>query len=1444
MTASTSARREPHALTRRGFLRLTMGSLTLLPSVASALMLPDLALAEGETAELVNGAEVYVVRPSEVGLVVRDVSKSESSQNAIKGAHVKVTSRFNGQSVEGTTDDKGGIVFDIAALSEDESKAATPAGYAFNGTIEVDAPGYRRFRTGLYRVQGGVAIAVPTQPLVQGVPYPVSVSFDEWDVLYTTNEFVASASNDMRHSIAVALEGCAAGSVTGALLADGKQVGTASANVAPEGTTTLVFDGMFLLEGSAEALPAGESHGFAVRYTSDGTTYEVPIKPQVANAAPGVSDVQTMKDLQLVPFDDTSMFVGVSIPESWPIIGGFTFKMWSPDFPVIAAANPFGYLMIKVSTPDWGYKSDNGKPDDNAWKFHPRKTCQEQFDKIEQDIGDAIDRTEAAFAKDGKVRQVELSRKLSFTARLELMVALKWSDDYKETRGRAALQLRVGAAYSITESFLVGPIPLYIGFSVGLNATAAGEAGVLGKAMLDFHNYRWDYSSTGFDLQLAFRPTLSVGVGIAGVASVSVKGTLSLTFYLHAGPLPEGYKDLPTPHLRLSFQAAVTVEIEFVLFSKSIKLCNVNKPDVYNNWEKKNDLLEDYVNPTEGLSLAETLEDAQIVTADALAQLVEFETSGPGELLRQETYHAFLAQETGEDGIAQEYQIYLSDEDLSAIVAEGSAQRDASGAIAGTGSLLNILCGMNGGRQGYDAAASFALRPAEGSLELCHTSAPAATPYGCHGYQVAPIGAAAGVSALGRAWGIRPSTDIKLADNILSDARPKLIRFYSDGRYITGLLRLAVVLVGGQPRTRLVIEEIGCDLRGVIDFGGQERNDFFDYDFDADAFETEIQGLRVGCLLVAVMSGKRANGDATTLATAMSDTVVASVLVTVNYGRVRTSTSTTLPLSEVNASGADQATYPHRFYSCPQVRNVNGPLMQHITFLERAAMTPEELLGTDPARTKVGVGLLCAITLRPIIRQDVMDMMRSAVSAIGDASLIEVTMLAPAKIQGGSVGADMYEVLMLRGTSSTHYVMVGSSTGFPKWVEMVDPQQFEDPQTRLVPSGVEGEWLANVNGRLARASWTVEGATPHVSLEDMGLETLETRGFGVTAHGNLVVWPALRKGGVDYRYDEDGNVVESPEEELYQLRAMRVRGGKASRSFVLAELEHPVDTIQMVGEGIDQIEFTSSASVDAARGRGELWYTSVPYVRCATIVYADPVVDVVARGDRLPFFVTLRNDGNTFLSGVDLEVSERGGDDIGTISLDFSEGSTLESEWNPRGEDGRLQNVEDDWALAPGATSRYYVGSVTIPDTWEGKKELEVKVTALREPSANELGAMADAHVIDYLHDEHAGSLVRVNDGLAGVENGDMLSAADVIVGGSPVNPVPTPPDGWVRPTPGTGQPAQATSRSGLRRLPDTGEGALGAASGLVALGGAALAAYGKRRADVEREEREKKSDR
>ena len=147
---------EGNGMTRRSFVSMMVGSIVLLPTVQDALMLPDSAYADesGQTATLVQGSTIYVVRTNELALIVQDVSLPDGSANYVSGATVKLTSRFNGESLEDVTNERGEVVFDISALSETDGKQEKPAVYGFNGTIEISASGFRNFRAPLLLEQG------------------------------------------------------------------------------------------------------------------------------------------------------------------------------------------------------------------------------------------------------------------------------------------------------------------------------------------------------------------------------------------------------------------------------------------------------------------------------------------------------------------------------------------------------------------------------------------------------------------------------------------------------------------------------------------------------------------------------------------------------------------------------------------------------------------------------------------------------------------------------------------------------------------------------------------------------------------------------------------------------------------------------------------------------------------------------------------------------------------------------------------------------------------------------------------------------------------------------------------------------------------------------------------------------------------------------------------
>ncbi|MBQ9041372.1 MAG: carboxypeptidase regulatory-like domain-containing protein [Eggerthellaceae bacterium] len=1450
---------ETTGISRRSFVQIAVGSIVMLPTVTNALLLPSReALADegGQAAELLGSSSIHIVRTDELGLVVRDVSKGQDVAGLIPGAHVKVTSRYNGVVVEGRTDDKGAIVFDISQLAEDTGKQEMPAVYAFNGTIEISADGYRTFRADLIRLKGATALGIPTQPTQSGIPYPVSASFDEWDVLYTEGDsvdFVSCAGNDANHTIGMRLADCPAGAaITAGVFVNGAQVASASGKAAADGTASLSFVDKFLLPTSTAALPVGSGNSYTVRYTVGSTTYEVPIKPTVSEAPPEAQELQIRKDLELTPFNDATMFVGLSAPEGCPLIGGQLVKMWQPSWYIDFEFDPFGYILFRAQTPELGYISDDGKPDPYKWKFHPKASPKAQFDKQKSKMNDQVAKTFAALAKDGKIKQIGYSSQLYATAQAELMGAATWSAKDKESRGRAQLALKICAGYSLMETFWAGPIPVVIRFSIGLNVTAAGEVGYVSPSVWSFDKYRWDWGSTGFDLQICFPPTLSIGIGIGGVLSVSVKGAFFLTFYLHVGPLPEGYEDLPSPRLRVAGKMLVTLEIEVLFFTDTYKIWESDWPDWYDNWKGKlPQNVSGFASPLKGARLGDALSRAKIITDESLAAVAEFETDGVegmnprGTVL---THYQLSKVVNGERTLVAN--LLLSEDQArkfggdsqvllvgQADDSDGSRRTIASGQRGDDGN--DLVAGSSVALTAQDdGQAEYVLTPAfnllgdnDGSstaedyqVTMWETELPDATAVGKHDYQPIPL-VAPGVLGLGKEQGFLTGADMRIADNILSASHLKL--FSAGGNdYV---LRLGVVMVNGKPRTRIIAECVGEDERRVLDFRTNiKRDDYFDYDFDIST--VHVDGREV--INLVVISGPRPEGDSTTLGSAAGKTLFSFLTCRNWWTRGALFTGWTFPESFFDTIGDGGMTYRHRSYSCPQIRHIVGTRdgMKYdqavVTFLVRASMNEWALMSDDRELTRTGVGLVFFSEYS--ITADTSGMARMlgiTQNAIGDSSLIDAKLSEQA---GG------WQVLTLKGTEKTYYVLLkidpcaaiigGDPQPSVLAAQLASLGEYEGKVSRLVSVPAQGYFLTCVDGKLKRVEVVESGETATLSFTDVGGEPVNINDFGVTSSGDVLFWPATREPG-GYVIDEDGNAVErdAEESELNLIAGARIRNGEVGRPMTLCEVSHPMHRIRNFEHSGSYLSFISSTTVNSEKGQGELWYTAVPWVRCAVLDEAEPYATVLAAGDRLAFNLLLRNEGNCYLSGVELSVAEVGHDPFGTMQLYFSEDNTLESSWNPRGDDGKLQNVEYDWALAPGMSARYYAEYVTIPDDWEGDKEVEVFISAVYAVSANQLSAagalttQAEDESIEYIPNQRIRGFLSMGETTQANDDEGSYGPADVTV----VDSSKAPSDEGSKQGSATkGSP----SGSGKSGVPSTGDAiplAAIAAAGIVGAGAA-----------------------
>lgn len=110
------------------------------------------------------------------------------------------------------------------------------------------------------RVTGGTGLMIPLHPADAKGVWPYRASFDEWDVLYTKNQFVQSAALKDDHTIQIVARGIASTDpVTVEMLVDGESKARQTVKATPrKGEVTAEFKGHFLQKGDAAAIPVGK----------------------------------------------------------------------------------------------------------------------------------------------------------------------------------------------------------------------------------------------------------------------------------------------------------------------------------------------------------------------------------------------------------------------------------------------------------------------------------------------------------------------------------------------------------------------------------------------------------------------------------------------------------------------------------------------------------------------------------------------------------------------------------------------------------------------------------------------------------------------------------------------------------------------------------------------------------------------------------------------------------------------------------------------------------------------------------------------------------------------------------------------------------------------------------------------------------------------------------
>ena len=472
-------------VTRRSFVRLAVGTLTSLPVLAGGLVVgpPTARATEGDkvASEYPIGGPseptvIDVVMPWEVGFMVIDVTKGTENEAGmvsyppVAGATVTVTSRYNGKVARGTTDADGVANLDIKALSVEPGSAGDDTDvpeYYLNGSVSVTKDGFRTFQTGCVLIEGGSGLRVPAHPMDDTVmPYPHLTTFDDWDCLYSANEFAVTPKNEEDHTVSVVVAGVATGETASIeLWVEGEKEARASAAATVEsgyplgmkGSATIKgtvarasFKGSFLKEGDDAALPVGATLAVTIAY--QGKTYSWPLALTISEAV--TDEPQERPKVKLSPINVTAgSAFDIKWPTDAPLVGGGFLKFWVPELPINIYVNPYGYVQLTLKSPSWGYLNDFGASDKKGWGGYPRKSVADQWKKKVDTLKKMADKTNALVSKPGAIQQLDLFRSFSFMLNLQLVALAKWDTKQGLFQGEVAGQALATLNFTLTENF-------------------------------------------------------------------------------------------------------------------------------------------------------------------------------------------------------------------------------------------------------------------------------------------------------------------------------------------------------------------------------------------------------------------------------------------------------------------------------------------------------------------------------------------------------------------------------------------------------------------------------------------------------------------------------------------------------------------------------------------------------------------------------------------------------------------------------------------------------------------------------------------------------------------------------------------------------------------------------------------------------------------------------
>ena len=1354
-------------ISRRAFLlggALTVGGLFLpkIPGTDNAFLVPfSPATAWGDE---VNGAtgSIMVVNRKQVGIAVGDMGTLDPQKQTIRavtGATVTIHSFYNDQEVTGTTDDTGKVVFDIDGLAEqnpsDVSEAADSNGkqlqYRFYGSITVTREGYRDVVIPFTRICSLSALIAPTRTFAAGEPYLRQFSFDRWDIQYTKAEFLSSTLNSDDHTFAVEAWVPAGKKVKLRLhyrvkdekgrTSTGEIASTTFKASSEGGFQSVSFAGKYLCPNwPQDLLPAGckvyaslECDGTTTTVTSG---LAVTASPFVGNDG---GEVETEGEMTITPDNLASQAGAIATQDlvteeelnvaTLPKNGvpkpfaGSSFTIWKPTFEhIMFDFSPLGFFLfgVKIGSLNLSYEKDE-TTNKYSWKSEPKQTAKEQFQKLREEQQEQMSKVRDMYTPDptsGKTKKfsANCTREIKVTGGFQIYAQLAYDWDEEEWSGD--LNALVGAAVSVswTIQMVVVFIPVYITFELGGQVSAGLKYAMTSKGGWSPNDIIscavFDPGSSGPSVALTITIGLTLGVGVAGVLCAYVRGA----GYITCKVMYLANSKTGNPRFRLGIGLEATLGIQIFLFSWSGSLWSKDWPGLYDSEPDDEAEVEALMssggipldsNGIPQISAEELARDMEIVTNDALQQSAEFKANAQSVAV-----------------FANEEPVFIEPVDL------------------GDGNLLWDVPPMNGADE--DGVALLADEgPDEHFIYLGESNTGAQLPNAD-----SPKPGEVGIAGVSDDFfgGIKPSVDKLVFKDVFSDPRTKTI-------YST-MFRIATVDYDGEARTRVVYTALGdasWDDPHVIEFdpvfsaGAErvERMDMYDYEFAV----TSLEDATGSYLYLMVISGSRPDGDSTSFAVANSKTVV-------NVVRLRSlNDEQTAWRCDYAAAFAPNTMGKFVAFSSPSIVSYAGDggygSCAIGACLVRQANVADKLFGASAGRWLVSFYLKHQRNGFQIVTQThKLSWTGSNKLTMGPITLVSNTCQVHLGIVN-SKGAFIQRLRVSHFDTSTPQM---EFTAVSKMADHLDVQ-------RLYPTGKDCEFYAvrtdaslfadskkagedtsyRRDARLYLLKFGDDYSFEYVPITPSG--SCVPSELTITKDGRYLFYMVNKEGKSSRGFDENGNVgPEKTDEEAkasnsYRVMAMARIGNLFTQPFTLAVLDHPLDYItSMVSKGATA-SLVGAEIVDAQNSIANIYDIRVPLAAVGTPLSVATEGPFAFAGEDTVFDVTVRNDGNTILTGGVFSLYKVTTNADGSETVDTSPVATADVNFQPNtvvlseGEDAPatstydMEALPDDFAASPLATAAdeglilpgqtlTYKVTFPIPDDWSSSCKVRVDLTA------------------------------------------------------------------------------------------------------------------------------------